>query len=425
MGQNSFDALDNSDYDLNYDSVDAVHAMVRQMSSVKRRTQLQIDDEQEQSEPTGTQDKNTYLKFEPLDPKTHETHRKRKIRLGIGDYPDIPDDVPKKYSFIHEQQKPTMPNTRAPQQEAEVQQEPEHKELNDEKENAGEDRIHDAGDRLDNAEDEDSYDANYKEETVIEAQEDENEQYDEEEYDYENPNPVFKQGDFDPMPANTSKKKTFQFEELADEDQQNRHQYDEDDGVNYEDNDRDNDVVRVAQHDTHVNGRMLHSKFSVVLDDEPKETGGHNERNIYEGHKTLTSDISRLYTPTKRQQNYGVRDNQRHLPLDTRMPNSHNGYSSNSLQQFNVPNVDAKFKQNLLQNVIQTPPVNMSDWYSRGKLVRLPGHPAKLPATQIQTPRLPRQLGLVVYSNDGYPIVEDSIFWSQKVESFLPKGNFY
>ena len=372
-GQNSLDAFDNADYDLNYDSVDAVHAMVRQMSSVKRRTQLQFDDEQEQdTQDKATHDKDTYLKFEPLDPKTHEIHRKKKIRLGIGDYPDIPDDVPKKYSFIHEQQKPTMPNTRAPppeHQAEEIQVKPEYKEFNNEvqsedqndvKENAKEHEMRE-DDRLDNAEEEDSYDADYKddekEENIIEARDDENEQYDEEEYDYGNRNPVFKQGDFDPMPANASKKKTFQFEELADEDQQNKLQYDEDDGgVNYEDNDRDNDAAHVAQHDTRVNGRMLHSKLSAVLDDAPKDTGGHNQRDIYDNHKALTRDITRLHTPKKRLENNGIHANQRHLPLDTRKPNSHNEYSSSNVRQhFNVPNVDAKLKENLLQNVIQTP----------------------------------------------------------------------
>ena len=256
--------------------------------------------------------------------------------------------------------------------------------------------------------------------------EDENyEEEEDEEYDYANPNPVFKQEDFDPMPANASKKRTFQFEDLADEDQQNRLHYEEDDGVNYEDNEHNNNDDYVAQHDTHVNGRMLHSKLSGVRDDEPKETGGYNQRDVHDTHKALTSDITRLHTLIKRQQNTGIYGNHRHLPLDTRMSNSHNGRKSNIRHQDNVPNVVVKFKQNLLQNVIQTPPVTKSDWNDNPqvKVVRLPDHPGDFPATQIQTPRLPRQLGPVVYSNDGFPLVEDSIFWSQKVESFVPKGN--
>ena len=433
-GQNAVDAFDNSDYDLNYDSVDAVHAMVRQMSSVKRRTQLQVDDEQEQSEPSVAEERDTYLKFEPLDPKIHQGHQKRKVRLGIGDYPDIPDDVPKKYSFIHQQQKTTVPNTRAPQQEADMERNQLKYEGLDGKfeapvaKNYMEERVRgfDDRDKIDNAEEEDSYDADYKEdeneENIIEVREDENYE-EEEEYDYANPNPVFKQEDFDPLPANASKKRTFQFEDLADEDQQNRLHYEEDDGVNYEDNDHNNNDDYVAQHDTHVNGRMLHSKLSGVKDDELKETGEHNQRDVHDNPEALTSDITRLHTPIKGQQNTGIRGNKRPLPLDTRMSNSHNGYRSNILQQDHVPNVVVKFKQNLPQNVIQTPPVTKSDWNPPVKVVRLPDHPGDLPATQIQTPRLPRQLGPVVYSNDGYPIVEDSIFWSQKVESFVPKGN--
>ena len=438
MGQSAMDAFDNSDYDLNYDSVDAVHAMVRQMSSVKRRTQLQVEEEQEQSEPTVAEEKDTYLKFEPLDPRAHQGHQKRKIPLEIGDYPDIPDDVPKKYSFIHQQQKTTVPNTRAPQEADMERKQLKYERLDGQfeapvaknymEQRVRENKILDDRDKIDNAEEEDSYEADYKEdeneENIIEVKGDENYDQEEEEYDYANPNPVFKQEDFDPMPANASKKRTFQFENLADEDQQNRLHYEEDDGVNYEDNDpNNNDDDYVAQHDTHVNGRTLHSKLSGVSDDELKETGGHNQRDVHDNQKTLTSDITRLHTPIKRQQNIGIRGNQRHLPLDTRMSNSHHGYRSNIRQQDKVPNAIVKFKQNLPQNVIQTPPVTKSDWNPQVKVVRLPDHPGDLPATQIQTPRLPRQLGPVVYSNDGYPLVEDSIFWSQKVESFVPKGN--
>ena len=430
------DAFDNSDYDLNYDSVDAVHAMVRQMSSVKRRTQLQFEDEHDQSEPTAADEKDTYLKFEPLDPDSHRGHQKRKIRLGIGDYPDIPDDVPKKYSFIHEQQKPTVPNTREPPRENEAKDpkqlgyEPFNRQVEDRNSrnnletNMKERRVADEGERIDNAEEEDSYDEDYKadenEENIIEAREDENEDYDQEEYDYANPNPVFKQEDFDPMPANASRKRTFQFEELADEDQQNRLNYYEDDGINYEDNDDNNndDDDYVAQHDTHVNGRMLHSKLSAVL----KETGERSQRDTNDNLKALSSDITRLHTPKERQQYSSSHGNQRHLPLDTRLSYSHNGFSNHNVHQDKVPNDVVKFKQNLLQNVIQTPPDAKSDWNPKVKFVRIPGHPVELPATQIQTPRLPRQLGPVVYSNDGYPVVESSIFWSQKVESFVPKG---
>ncbi len=119
--QSPYETFDNSDYDLNYDSVDAVHAMVRQMSSIKRRNQLQFDeDTQEHREPEPMEEANkdpdsdTALRFEPAGANKNklQTSKKRKIRLGIGDYPDIPDNVPKKYSFIHEQHKSTTPQPR-------------------------------------------------------------------------------------------------------------------------------------------------------------------------------------------------------------------------------------------------------------------------------------------------------------------------
>ncbi len=112
------EAFDTSDYDLNYDSEASVHAMVRQMSSVKRRKALLEDAAQDPGPdalalPDSDPDHrahDTSLRFQhPAPLPASSSHRKRKVRLGIGDYPDIPDDVPKKYSFIHQQVKSTAP----------------------------------------------------------------------------------------------------------------------------------------------------------------------------------------------------------------------------------------------------------------------------------------------------------------------------
>ncbi len=85
---------DSLDY-LNYDSVDAVHAMVRQMSSVNRlKNQYLLDQDNHNSN------------NDILDADYHKSHSKRskRIRIGVGDYNDIPNNVPKKYAFIHKEQ---------------------------------------------------------------------------------------------------------------------------------------------------------------------------------------------------------------------------------------------------------------------------------------------------------------------------------
>ncbi len=255
-------------------------------------------------------------------------------------------------------------------------------------------------------EDEDEEESNEVDENTndLNENEEENENYNEDEYDYGNPNPVFRQEDFDPLPANASHpKRTFQ--DLAEADEENRvHNYEEA-GDYYEENNAED---RAAEHDIHVNGRMLHSKASA---DGAKET---HQGDVYDNRKALPSDITRLRTPLKRQENHAIQRDHRHSPSDRRHSNSHKGISK-ELEPSNVPkHVDGSLGTNLERSVIRTSVVNRSD--TRGR------EWVEAPATQIQTPRLPRRLGPVVYSNDGYPIVEDSIYWSQQVDSFVPRG---
>ncbi len=270
------------------------------------------------------------------------------------------------------------------------------------------------------------------EETLIDAR-DEDEQDEElydEEYDYANPNPVFRDGDFDPALANAdanannaSRPEPLRFQAAEQGQRAVEDGYDDANGAYYADNGADADEY-AEEHDTHVNGRMLRSEPVAPSDQDVNRV----------------KHATRFHTPLKLQNSHiNAQDAQRRLRTPVANSHQRSRHKSNKiLFQNHVPNVvvDNSIARD---SVIQTgrqqasdqdfrAPAHVSREGRAGSRAARPPLPAaaaavpEAPATQIQTPRQPRRLGPVVYSNAGFPIVEDSVFWSQRVESFVPPG---
>ncbi len=414
--RNSLDYDSNDlDYDLNYGSIAAVHTMVRQMSSVNkmnRKHDLYKDEDI-------LDDFNNDI----LDPSYHKSHskRRRRTRIGVGDEPEIPNNVDKIYTFIHKE-KVTAMKKRVPVSLTEPQNEPKNYEKKLER------TVNNVNDKNTQKEDKDEDDEKYNNEkegyVVLEVNPDEEQNYevDKEEYNNFNPNPIFKEGDFDPLPAYLTKK-PFHFEELSNEEHMNSANnllYDKDyqERVERKQNPQEDSLL---QDDMHINGRILHSS-NLNGQHDRKVDRDYGDREISQMDKVVVSpndkgvvsqeDNTIVRKVSKRQQSSKIsgiwkvhRDqNSNYKQSYKRIYNTSNTY---------VPNVLLKGKYSR-QNVIKKPSVHSEN----GLFIQEP------PATQIQTPGLESKHGSEMLSRDGFPLVEENIYWSKQAEDFVPKGKY-
>ena len=194
------------------------------------------------------------------------------------------------------------------------------------------------------------------------------------------------------MPANATKK-PFHFEELSNEEHKNYAN-----NLNYDREYEEKQKRGPLQHDTHVNGRMLHSNLQGRHDRKVDRDWGISQKDndvISQKDKGLIDKAS------KRQPSHKVLGiNQVHGNLNL---NPKRSYKS-------VYNTSDKY----------VPKIGLSGKHGvNGLLIQ------EAPATQIQTPRLPRKLGSTILSSDGFPVVMGNIYWSREAEGFVPKGKYY
>ncbi len=412
--RNSLDYLNNDlDYDLNYESIAAVHAMVRQMSSVnKMKHQTSLDQDN-----TNIGDSNNDM----LDPAYHKSHSKRRkrTRIGVGDEPDIPNGVEKKYSFI-DKEKMTVIKKRILFKSKVSPRE--------QQENAGKlENMIDIVNDLDNREDNEPFDDDNEdsENVVLEVNPDERDMNEDQEegYDDLNPNPVFKDGDFDSLPNNATKK-PFHFEELSNEEHKNYANnlfYDMDYQERGERNHNPQEDL-LLQDDMHINGRILHSS-NLNGQHERKVDRDYLDRGISQMDKVVISpnDIKGVVAHADNNVSHNGSKRQQ-LPKISGVNQVHSNHNPNLKRSYRriyntsdiyVPTIGLN-KKHHMENVIREASVHIEN----GLFIQEP------PATQIQTPGLQSKHGSAILSRDGFPLVKGNIYWSKQAEDFVPKGKY-
>ena len=418
-----YPSLNSADYDSNddYGAIDGVHAMVHQMGRTKTKRSTDINKQQKD---TGTNtDQKPRLPVIASGPRRNVG--KRILHRKMQEEEQIPPEVIKGYAFLSQGSKPrVVPNS--PQTVSNMNNNPgsvRHVEEEDDDYGANDDDgdiesiIIQGSDPDDDVNDDDLADGDYNE--------------------YWSRNPEFKPGDFDRPPNWT--RPVLRYEDLPG----TRSPSSQEPLV------RNILRVRKIQYKADISNyksdlKPMHhrkpfikSPPTVIAQNEPKAMGDNSlrfiplhtpDRAIHTSNcdPKLGCDPSGIHQRQSKDRIFQPRAggimNPHGEPAQEGAPLPQGGHSLLGSQQEHLPGNGNNGQGN--QGVSKDAHLKgLLRGSTRQEILQyayhLPLH--EQPATQLQMPELPPLKGKVK-SNDGFPVVMDTIYWSQHVEGFVPKG---